>query len=222
VGEIDDTDNMLTAIGIGLRQGSYIPILFISLIASMPFADRPSCRGHEGFYTRISHRGDGIDSSFVYRRVNEFRMSIVAQCDVAHTEAVEDTQDAVATTDLVQPFYANETRNTAGPKRLGSRQSAGVSNRSAAECRAKLQAWIFHSHHRSWMSFSDLPLLHSCLPPRLTRARTRSRIALQHVPFSDARCQSAQSAYLLHQEGSSMRSTRTIHAGCKGSHCVRQ
>jgi hypothetical protein len=111
VGEVDDTDNMLIVIGVGLRQGSYIPILFISLIASMPFADRPSCRGHEGFYTRISNRGDGINSSFVYRRVNEFRMSIVAQCDVG-------TQDAVATTDLVQPFYANETRNTAGPKRL--------------------------------------------------------------------------------------------------------
>jgi hypothetical protein len=118
VGEINDTDNMLIAIGVGLRQGSYIPILFISLIASMPFADRPSCRGYEGFYIRISKRDDGMDSSLVYRRVNEFRVSIMAQCDVAHTKAVEGTQNAVATTDLVQPFYANETRNTAGPTRL--------------------------------------------------------------------------------------------------------
>jgi hypothetical protein len=42
----------------------------------------------------------------------------MAQCDKANAQAVKSSQDAVATGDLVQPFYANETCNPAGSKCL--------------------------------------------------------------------------------------------------------
>lgn len=45
-------------------------------------------------------------------------MSIVAQRDVANTKAVEGSQDAETTADLVQSFYADETCNPARSKRL--------------------------------------------------------------------------------------------------------